>query len=64
MAKSQDSGGNAAQQNPRPASHDEDAMPEMSEDIRGRADDDDDEFEDADDLDEADEEDESDEGKY
>jgi hypothetical protein len=61
MARREDSGGNAAQQNERPNPHNEDAVPEMADDVRGRADeDDDDEFEDAEDLD--DEDDESDEG--
>jgi hypothetical protein len=63
MAKRQESGGNAAHQNQRPTSHDDDAMPEMTDDIRGRADEDD-EFEDSDELDEAGEEDEIDEGSY
>ena len=62
MAKRQDSGSNAAQQNQRPTSHNEDALPEMDDDIRGRGDEAEDEFEDTDE--EADEEDETDEGTY
>jgi hypothetical protein len=51
MAKRQDSGSNAAHQNQRPTSHNEDAVPEMTEDVRGRAEEsDDDEFEDVEDL--------------
>ena len=59
MAKRQDSGSNAAHQNQRPTPHNEDAVPEMTEDVRGRADDaDDDEFEEdeEDDFDEGDNE--------
>ena len=57
MANRQDSGSNSAHENQRPTSHNEDALPEMTEDIRSKADEsDDDEFEDdSDDVDEADE---------
>ncbi len=57
MANRQDSGSNSAHENQRPTSHNEDALPEMTEDARGKADEsDDDEFEDdSDDVDEADE---------
>ena len=57
MANRQDSGSNSAQENERPTSNNEDALPEMGEDVRGRADEsDDDDFEDdGDDVDEADE---------
>ena len=56
MANRQDSGSNSAHENQRPTSHNEDALPEMTEDARNRADESDDEFEDTEDLDEADEE--------
>ena len=57
MANRQDSGSNSAQENQRPTSQNEDALPEMTDDVRGKADEsDDDEFEeDGDDVDEADE---------
>jgi len=60
MAKRQDSGSNSAHQNQRPTSHNEDAVPENTDNIRGIGSDDD-EFEDDDvddemDDDEADEE--------
>ena len=56
MANRQDSGSNSAHENQRPTPHNEDALPEMSEDIRGRADEaDEDEFEDTEDLDEGEE---------
>ena len=57
MANRQDSGSDAAHQNQRPTSHNEDAVPEMTDDVRGRADEGNDEFEDADDLDDLDNED-------
>ena len=65
MANRQDSGSNSAHQNQRPTSHNEDAVPEMTDsgnrgidETRNEADDDLDEFEDAEDVDdeEADEE--------
>jgi hypothetical protein len=64
MAKRQDSGSNSAHQNQRPTSHNEDAVPEMIEDNRGRATeaDEEEEFEEAEDLDE--EEDVGEEGTY
>ena len=57
MANRQDSGSNSAHENQRPTSHNEDALPEMTDDARNRADEsEDDEFEDdSDDVDEADE---------
>ena len=57
MANRQDSGSNSAHENQRPTSPNEDAVPEMTEDIRNSADEsDDDEFDDeGDELDEADE---------
>jgi len=55
MARRQDSGSNSAHQNQRPTSHNEDAVPEMTEDVSGRATDaDEDEFEDTEELDEED----------
>lgn len=62
MANRQDSGSNAAHQNQRPTSHNEDAVPETPDDTRGRAKDADDEeeFEETEELDE--EEDIDDEG--
>ena len=52
MANRQDSGSNSAPENQRPTSHNEDAFPEMTEEIRNSsADESDDEFEDAEDLD-------------
>ena len=55
MANRQDSGSNSAHENQRPTSHNEDAVPEMtdSSDVRNRAEDDDsaDEFDEADDAD-------------
>ena len=58
MANRQDSGSNSAQENERPTSQNEDALPEMTEGIRGSAaDESDDEF------DEADEEDDLEEGE-
>ena len=61
MATRQDSGSNAAHENQRPSSHNEDAIPEMSENeasdrTRGMAEDEDDEFEITVDLDEESEE--------
>jgi hypothetical protein len=59
MANRQDSGSNSAHENQRPTSHNEDALPEMTESgnrgddqVRGSADNEDDEFEDTEDLDE------------
>jgi hypothetical protein len=52
MARRQDSGSNAAHQNQRPTSHNEDAVPELDDDVKGRAADEDDEFEETEDLDE------------
>jgi hypothetical protein len=63
MAKRQDSGSNSAQQNQRPNSHNEDALPEMTEETRGLAsDEDEDDFDASEDVDE--EEEDSDEGNY
>ena len=62
MAKRQDTGSNASRENQRPASHDEDAVPEMTDDLRGRSDEDEgDEFEE-DEEEGIDEEEEGDEG--
>ena len=36
MAKRQDSGSTSAHQNQQPTSHNEDALPEMTEDVRER----------------------------
>ena len=55
MANRQDSGSNSAQENERPTSQNDDALPEMNEDARGRADEsDDDEFEESDESDDLD----------
>lgn len=52
MAKRQDPGSNPAHENERPTSHDEDAIPEMTDnDVRSRADEEGDEFDDAEDED-------------
>ena len=57
MANRQDSGSNSAHENQRPTPHNEDAVPEMTEDVRSSAaDESDDEFEDAEDLDDETEE--------
>ena len=64
MANRQDSGSNSAQENQRPTSHNEDALPEMTEDVRNSAaDESDDEFEDTDDVDDEAEE-SDDEGSF
>jgi hypothetical protein len=56
MANRQDSGSNSAHQNQRPNAHNEDSIPEMSEDTRNMADEsEDDDFEDAEELDEEEE---------
>jgi hypothetical protein len=61
MAKRQDSGSNSAHENQRPTSHNEDAVPEMTDNIRGR-DEETDEFDvDVEDEDEVGTEDEEDE---
>ena len=57
MANRQDSGSDAAHQNERPTSRNDDALPEMNDDVRGRADEGDDEFEDTEDLDDLNDED-------
>ena len=65
MAKRQDSGGDPAPENKRPTSRDEDAIPEMTDNVRGRADEEDEEFEDTDeDSDMEDLEEEGDEGNF
>jgi hypothetical protein len=62
MAKRQDTGSNSAHENQQPTSHNEDAVPEMT-DVRGRADEDEgDEFEEEEDAETLDEE--EDEGNY
>lgn len=65
MARRQDSGSNAAHENQRPTSHNEDALPEMTDNIRGR-DENEDEFADDEDLEDMDDTDidEEDEGNY
>ena len=60
MARRQDSGSNPSHENQRPTPHNEDRIPEFTDDTRGRAEDDDAE---ATDLDQDMEEDE-DEGTY
>jgi len=64
MANRQDSGSNSAHQNQRPTSHNEDAVPEMTDETRGRAEgtDEEEEFEETEDVDE--EEEETDEGSF
>ena len=62
MAKRQDSGSNSAHQNQQPNSHNEDAVPENTESVRGIASDDDD-FEDLDDEVEDDEDDQEEENE-
>ncbi len=65
MARRQDSGSNSADEKQRPTSHNEDALPEMTDTIRSR-DENEDEFvedEDTDDVDDTDT-DEEDEGNY
>ena len=62
MANRQDSGSNPAHENQRPTSHNEDAVPEMTDDIRGRDDEEDEFDEDLDDETDVDAEDEEDEG--
>ena len=59
MAKRQDSGSNSAHQNQRPTSHNEDAVPDNTENVRGIGSDDDD-FDD-DDLDDDSDDEEADE---
>ena len=56
MAKRQDSGSNAAHEDQRPISQNEDALPEMDDEVRGRADEGDDEEFDDSEMDEVDEE--------
>ena len=64
MANRQDSGSNPAPENTRPTSQNEDAVPEMTDTVRGRADDEDDEF-DVESDEESDEElDEKDDGTF
>ena len=62
MANRQDSGSNPAHENQRPTSHNEDAVPEMTDDIRGRDEEADELDEDLDDETDVDAEDEEDEG--
>ena len=62
MARRQDSGSNSSQENQRPNAHNEDRLPEFTEETRGLAEDESaDEFEDTDDDSEM-EDDEEDEG--
>ena len=60
MAKRQDSGSNSAHQNQRPTPHNEDAVPENTDNVRGIGSDDDD-FDDDDLDDETDDEEEEEE---
>jgi hypothetical protein len=68
MANRQDSGSNSAHQNQRPTSHNEDALPEMTEsrdmgeDARNLGEDEDDEFDESEDAEDLEDEDEEDEG--
>ena len=62
MANRQDSGSNSAHENQRPTSHNEDAVPEMTDDIRGRDEEADEFDEDLDDETDIDAEDDEDEG--
>ena len=62
MANRQDSGSNSAHENQRPTSHSEDAVPEMTDDIRGRDEEADEFDEDLDDETDIDAEDDEDEG--
>jgi hypothetical protein len=62
MANRQDSGSNAAHQNQRPDPHNEDAIPEMTDEPRGHTTSDD-EFQDVDEI-EDDVEDENEEGSF
>ena len=66
MAKRQDSGSNSAHENQRPTSHNEDAVPDLTDDTRGRAEGEGDEFEEDDEEGEGfeEEEEEADEGNY
>ena len=61
MAKRQDSGSSSAHQNQRPNPHNEDSIPEMTEDTRNLLDEgeEDDEFEDSEDLEEEEEDEEN-----
>jgi hypothetical protein len=64
MARRQDSGSSSSHENQRPTSHNEDALPELEDDVRGRADaEQEDEFEDAE-SEEMEEEEAEDEGNY
>jgi hypothetical protein len=57
MAKRQDTGSDSAHENERPTSHNEDAVPEMTDNLRGRADEEDegDEFDEDEDVESFDE---------
>jgi len=63
MAKRQDTGSDAAQQNQRPTPPNEDAVPERTDNVQGRADEADDEF-DTDDTEDLDEDDDTEEGSF
>lgn len=65
MAKRQDSGSNSSHENQQPNAHNEDRLPEFTDNARGRGEEADDEFEDDtdDDSDEMDEEEEQ-EGSF
>jgi hypothetical protein len=62
MANRQSSAWTAAQQNDPPGARRDDALPEMNEDVRGRADEDDEDFDEDEDDDDAFDGDEPDEG--
>jgi len=63
MAKRQDTGSNAAHQNQRPTPPDEDAVPEQTDNVQGRADEADDEF-DTDEAEDLGEDDDTEEGSF
>lgn len=64
MARRQDSGSSSSPENERPTSHNEDALPELEDDVRGRANAaEEEEFEDSE-SEEMEEEDTEDEGNY
>jgi len=63
MAKRQDTGSNAAHQNQRPTPHNEDAVPEQTDNVQGRGDEADDEF-DTDEAEDLGEDDEAEEGSF
>lgn len=56
MARRQDSGSNSSHENQQPNAHNEDRLPEFTDNARGRADEDDDVDVDDEDMEEGDEE--------